>query len=43
MISSVEEIAYRMGFIDSDQLIDLAKPMSMNGYGEYLIRIAKGK
>lgn len=43
MISSVEEIAYRMGFIDSDQLIDLARPMSMNGYGEYLIRIAKGK
>jgi len=24
-------------------LIDLARPMSMNGYGEYLIRIAKGK
>lgn len=43
MISCVEEIAYRMGFINREQLIELAKSMSSNSYGEYLLRLAKGK
>ena len=43
MISCVEEIAYRMGYISRDQLIDLAKSMSSNDYGAYLLRLAKGK
>jgi glucose-1-phosphate thymidylyltransferase len=40
MISCPEEIAYRMGFIDSAQLRWLAEDMSQNTYGEYLLRLA---
>ncbi len=39
MISCPEEIAWRMGFIDDDQLQALAKPMMSNGYGQYLMRL----
>jgi glucose-1-phosphate thymidylyltransferase len=38
-ISCVEEVAYRMGYIDAAQLRALAEPLLKNGYGEYLIRI----
>jgi len=38
-VSCVEEIAYRMGFIDAAQLEHLAKPLIKNGYGLYLMRI----
>lgn len=38
-ISCVEEIAYRMGFIDEGQLEKLATSLMKNAYGEYLIRI----
>lgn len=41
MISCVEEIAYRMGYIDRDQLLELAKSLYSNGYGAYLSRLAK--
>ncbi len=34
-----EEIAFRMGFIDSAQLERLAEPLAKNGYGQYLRRI----
>ena len=34
-----EEIAFRMGFIDSCQLKKLAEPLAMNGYGKYLLRV----
>lgn len=34
-----EEIAYRMGFIDRDQLLRLAEPMMKTGYGKYLTRL----
>jgi glucose-1-phosphate thymidylyltransferase len=37
-IACVEEIAYRMGFINEDQLLSIAKPMN-NEYGEYLLKI----
>ena len=40
-ISCVEEIAYRMGYIDADQVERLAQPLMKNGYGQYLMRIIK--
>jgi glucose-1-phosphate thymidylyltransferase len=36
MIASVEEIAYRSGFIDAEQLLRLAAPMKDSAYGRYL-------
>ncbi|WP_319467313.1 glucose-1-phosphate thymidylyltransferase RfbA [uncultured Pseudodesulfovibrio sp.] len=39
VISSPEEIAYRMGFIDSEQLRKLGNEMSKNSYGQYLLDI----
>lgn len=41
MISNIEEIAYRMGFIDANQLRKLAEPLQKSGYGEYLLRLLK--
>lgn len=38
-VSCVEEIAFRMGFIDSAQLEKLAAPLIKNGYGRYLMDI----
>jgi len=38
MISCVEEIAYRMGYIDEEGLRKCAGPLTSNGYGQYLIR-----
>lgn len=38
-ISCIEEIAYRKGFIDKDQLRKLAEPIRKSGYGEYLLNI----
>jgi glucose-1-phosphate thymidylyltransferase len=35
-IGCIEEIAYRMGFIDQAQLLALAKPLEKSGYGQYL-------
>ena len=42
MISCPEEIAYRMGFIDQQQLCKLAQAMAQNSYGQYLLRLAEG-
>ena len=39
-IACVEEIAWRNGFIDDEQLQVLAKPLAKSGYGQYLIRLA---
>jgi glucose-1-phosphate thymidylyltransferase len=39
-ISCPEEIAYRMGYIDGQQLLDLATPMAKNSYGRYLLDLA---
>ena len=41
MISNIEEIAYRMGFIDAEQLQKLAEPLRKSGYGEYLLSLLK--
>lgn len=41
-ISCIEEIAYKRGFIDKNQLIRLAEPMLKTEYGQYLLDIANG-
>jgi glucose-1-phosphate thymidylyltransferase len=38
-IGCIEEVAYKMGFISKDQLLDLAKPLLKSGYGKYLQQI----
>lgn len=38
-IASPEEVAWRMGYINLEQLNELAKPLLKSGYGEYLMRI----
>ncbi|GLY45783.1 glucose-1-phosphate thymidylyltransferase [Leuconostoc lactis] len=38
-VASLEEIAYRMGYIDLDQLEVLAQPLKKNDYGQYLLRL----
>lgn len=40
-LACVEEIAYRMGYIDRQQLARLAEPLQKNGYGQYLLRIVE--
>jgi glucose-1-phosphate thymidylyltransferase len=40
-VACVEEVAWRMGFIGSDQLRSLATPLQKSGYGEYLLRILR--
>jgi glucose-1-phosphate thymidylyltransferase len=35
-VGCIEEIAYRQGFIDKDQLLKLAEPLHKSGYGQYL-------
>jgi len=40
-VACVEEIAYRMGYIDANQLEKLARPLIKNGYGQYLMDILK--
>ena len=40
-ISCIEEIAYRMGYIDAEQVLRLAEPLAKNEYGIYLKRLIK--
>lgn len=39
-IACLEEIAYKMGYITKEKLIELAEPLKKNQYGQYLIKIA---
>ncbi len=39
-VGCIEEVAFKRGFIDKDQLIELAKPLLKSGYGEYLMKLA---
>jgi glucose-1-phosphate thymidylyltransferase len=43
MISCPEEIAYRMGYITTEQLCELGNALSGNSYGEYILDIARQK
>ncbi len=38
-VGCIEEIAYKMGYIDKDKLLELAQPLKKSGYGHYLIRL----
>jgi len=38
-IGCIEEVAYRMGYINADQLKFIAKPLVKSGYGQYLLNI----
>ena len=40
-VACIEEIAYEMGYINKEQLIELAQPLKKNQYGQYLIRRAE--
>ena len=42
-VACPEEIAFRMGYIDKAQLINLAKPLLKSGYGEYLMNILEDR
>ncbi len=39
-VACLEEIAYRMGWIPKEKLIELAQPLKKNDYGQYLLRLA---
>lgn len=41
-VSCIEEIAYRMGYISKEQLLELAQPMLKTKYGQYLEQVAEG-
>ncbi len=41
-ISCIEEIAYKRGFIDKEQLLKLAQPLLKTEYGKYLVEVANG-
>ena len=38
-IGCIEEVAYRMGYINRDQLTEIAKPLIKSGYGKYLLSL----
>jgi glucose-1-phosphate thymidylyltransferase len=42
-IGCIEEIAFRNGFISKEQLIEQGEALKKSGYGEYLLKVAKGK
>ena len=43
MVASLEEVAFRKGWISSEQLKTVAEPMRKNSYGEYLMKLANGE
>ncbi|MBD3318033.1 MAG: glucose-1-phosphate thymidylyltransferase RfbA [Chitinivibrionales bacterium] len=42
-VSCPEEIAYRYGYIDAEQVMKLAEPMRKNSYGRYLMQLVDGE
>jgi len=40
-VACIEEVAYRMGYIDSNQVETLARPLVNSGYGKYLLNMVK--
>jgi glucose-1-phosphate thymidylyltransferase len=41
MIGCIEEVAYRNGWIDREQLLELAKPLAKTDYGKYLMELGR--
>jgi glucose-1-phosphate thymidylyltransferase len=41
LVGSIEEVAYRMGFVDADGLRALAAPLAKTDYGRYLLDLAE--
>jgi len=39
-IACIEEVAFRMGYIDANQLVTIGKTMAKNAYGQYLLKLA---
>lgn len=42
-IGCIEEVAFKMGFINQDQLIKIATPLTKSGYGTYLLKMVEPK
>lgn len=42
-VACLEEIAYRMGYISREELIELAQPLKKNEYGQYMLRLANSE
>jgi glucose-1-phosphate thymidylyltransferase len=42
VVSCIEEIAFKRGFIDKEQLLALAEPLLKTNYGKYLVEVANG-
>jgi glucose-1-phosphate thymidylyltransferase len=40
-VACLEEIAYRMGYINKSQLLEQAQPLKKNSYGQYLLALAE--
>jgi glucose-1-phosphate thymidylyltransferase len=40
-IGCIEEVAWKNGFIDAEQLKALARPLVKSGYGEYLLKLVE--
>ncbi len=40
-VACLEEIAFEMGYISKEQLIELAEPLKKNQYGQYLLKLAE--
>ena len=41
-VGCIEEVAYRMGYIDAEQILRLARPLCKNAYGKYLLQLVEG-
>lgn len=41
-VACLEEVAYRMGYIDADKVYELAQPLKKNDFGQYLLRLIGG-
>ena len=41
MIGCIEEIAFRNGWINKEQILKLSEPLKKTGYGQYLVEISE--